>query len=211
MYLRRVTSPRRSVSDKLAVVSVQDVKDQERVTNSYEDNLIQRFISAAFDYLAGTVALEGWLNGFMILEEEFELALPFIGSSLRLPACPFDPDTQFTSIEARKDDGTYTPVDPSTYAVVVDEIFGQVILLPDRSWPDTPAHPIAFRVRFKAGASQAQDVPDGIRLGIILLAAHFYQNREATAIENKITVTNREIEFGLRKLCGRYKTWNDHS
>ncbi|CAM5769805.1 head-tail connector protein [Bosea minatitlanensis] len=205
----RRTSTALTREQKLAVVSVADVKAQERITNSYEDALIGQYIEAAYDYLAGP---DGWLGRCCLLEETFEAYIPNPGGGFELPIRPVVDLSSITGFEVSDGAGGYDPVSAALYAKSVNEGFGYILHSGQSSWPiSIGVDPRRYKVTFKAGFGAADDVPSPIKLGIIMLASHFYQNREATFSDNRITAVSRQIEFGLRNLCGRYRISRDHS
>lgn len=205
----RRTSAALTQEQKLGVVSLADVKAQERITNSYEDALISRYIEAAYDYLAGP---DGWLGRCCLLEETFEVFVPTPGGGFELPIRPVLDLSSITGFDVADGAGGYDPVDAALFTKTVNDGYGYVLHAGTRPWPTfTTVDPRRYKVTFNAGFGAAGDVPSPIKLGIILLASHFYQNREATFADNRITAVSRQIEFGLRNLCGRYRVSPDHS
>jgi uncharacterized phiE125 gp8 family phage protein len=76
---------------------------------------------------------------------------------------------------------TLTTLDPSKYMVDTNTEPGRVAPAPYNVWPAT--NPLAFQavqVTFTCGYANVGLVPPGIIHAIKLLAAHFYEHREAT-------------------------------
>lgn len=49
-----------------------------------------------------------------------------------------------------------------------------------KAWPSTDIRPDAFKIEYVAGyGDAATDVPDDILAAVVMLAAHFYEHREA--------------------------------
>jgi uncharacterized phiE125 gp8 family phage protein len=209
--LRRISTPL-TLKQKLTVVSLDTLKAQARVRHDDEDLLLAGYIGAAFDFLHG---VDGWLNGYCLLEEEFELFLDRFCGTTELPLRPIAGDMDPT-LERRIDRGSYTAFGPSDFMLALMDDCGVLAQMsavgfrPQRGIID----PRQYRITFKAGWPTADLVPDALKQSVLLLAAHFYTNREAS----QTTVSSlgasgklREIEFGLRGLAGRYRVSPDHS
>jgi uncharacterized phiE125 gp8 family phage protein len=205
MDLRRI-SPALTREDKLSVVSVADVKAQARVIGSDEDELIASYIEAAYDYLSGP---EGWLGHCCLLDEEWEYHAGMPGRfGFEIPMRPFK-EAQRVTFEYWRSDA-YVPVDPTFYFVSTVDTFPRIARTRAIAWPyyGIPSSR-AYRIRFTAGFGAAADVPSPIKLGIKMLAAHWYSNREAVGPDGR--TVGDDIKYGLRNLCGRYRVANDHS
>jgi hypothetical protein len=194
----------------LAFVTVQDVKTSERITHSREDSLIEDGILAAYDFLDGP---DGWMNGYFILESEVELHVGSIGNVLEISARPIV-NEQAVLFERRADDGSYVGVPASDFTMARQD--GCVVLATlSRSAFATPTggivNPRAYRLTFLAGQADKEKVPASIRKAIILLASHYYTHREAAFADPRTGAVSREIEFGVKALCGRLRFHVDHS
>ncbi|MHC2108976.1 head-tail connector protein [Methylobacterium sp. CM6246] len=189
---------------KLDVVSLDTLKAHARIRHDDEDRLLLGYIAAAFDFLHGP---DGWLNGYCLLEEEFELFLDQVGDATELPLRPI-PDDMAPTLERRLDRGAYTAFEPGDFMLALMNGNGVIARLSApafRSQGDM-ADPRRYRVTFKAGWPEPDLVPASLKQSILLLAAHFYTNREVTA-----GTVPREIEYGLRSLAGRYRVSPNHS
>lgn len=211
MDLRRISAPL-TIDQKLAVVSLDTLKAQARVRHDDEDALLKGYIAAAFDFLHG---VDGWLNGYCLLEEEFELYLDRFCGTAELPLRPI-PDAMAPTLERRLDRGSYTALASSDFMLALMDDCGVLARLSATSFRPQigVVDPRQYRITFKAGWPSADLVPDALKQSVLLLAAHFYTNREAS----QTTVSGlgasgklREIEFGLRGLAGRYRVSPDHS
>ncbi|WP_048710790.1 head-tail connector protein [Microvirga massiliensis] len=206
MDLRRISTSL-TREQKLAVVSIADVKAQVRVSHSEEDELIAVFIEAAYDYLSGP---EGWLGHCCLLDEEFEVYSAGPDRyGFELPMRPIKEGAAIVFDYLAN--ATYTPVAPESYFVGTTGVFPRVHrIVSSRAWPYVGIrNPRAYRLRFVAGFGAAADIPSPIKLGIRMLAAHWYQNRETVGSEGR--TVGGEIEYGLKALCGRYRIAHDHS
>lgn len=205
--LRLISTPL-DRDDKLEVVSVADVKMQARISHSDEDELIAEYIEAAYDHMSGP---DGWLNGCCFLEETWEVT--YASPLARAFDLPLRPVRSITSFERLVSGTTYEAVDPAIYS---GTSYGRDVyrlqLTPFTYWPGAydPPRAGAFRIRFKAGfGTEREQIPAPLRQGIRLLAAHWFMNREATATEGRSV--GGEINFGLNRVCGRYRFFHDPS
>jgi uncharacterized phiE125 gp8 family phage protein len=176
-------------------VSVDDVKLSQRVLHSVEDTLIQRAIKAAMLYLERE-------NQIAILGRKLKISLPAWPAELELPAPPL----RYTSTPAsavtvsRLVEGSVT-ASPGLYHVVKGDQVWSIV----RNSADLPTDideddPAAFQVTFDVGYATAAAIPEDIQSAIILLAGHFYQNREAVIIEPRVITVPRNLEFGVKEL-----------
>ena len=213
MDLRRISAPL-TLEQKLDVVSLDTLKAQARIRHDEEDRLLVGYIAAAFDFLHGP---DGWLNGYCLLEEEFELFLGQVGDATELPLRPI-PDDMAPTLERRLDRGAYAAFGPGDFMLALMDGNGVIARLSASAFRAqiNVVDPRQYRLTFKAGWPDPDLVPEGLKQSILLLASHFYTNREASQITAGVGGSGasgklREIEFGLRGLAGRYRVSPDHS
>lgn len=208
MDLRRISDPIPRAK-KLEVLSVAKVKAQERVLHSREDELIGDYIEAAFDHLHG---LGGWLNGYCLLEEAFEFFPGIINATSDLPLRPIVDDAG-VMLARRLALSDYTDFGVGAFMVAVHDGFGTLARLTTTGF-DAQAgivDPREYRITLNAGHKAPADVPRPLVQAMLLLAGHWYQNREATMSDPRVTNVSRRVEFGLQALAGRYRISPDHS
>ncbi len=69
------------------------------------------------------------------------------------------------------------------------------------SWPATQCVPNAITITFSTGYGDPEDVPDGIKLAMLLLVDHWWSNRSAV-----ITGTiSKPMEFAVDSLLTPFK------
>lgn len=170
-------------------VSLDELKAHLRVDQADENGLLTSLIVAARRHL------------------EMETRRAFINTTYayRLPKFPADrfielprpPLSSVTSIVYEDSDSVSQTLAASSYQVDTYGEPGRVALEPSQSWPATEADRLnAVTVTYVAGyGSAATDVPQEIRQAIMLLAGHWYENREHTSPE-----APREIPYGIRPL-----------
>lgn len=97
-------------------------------------------------------------------------------------------------------------VDPSTYSLNTDRYPARVILGTDQVWPSAAVAASAVRVRYIVGYStpgaspQDAPLPVSIKGAIMMLVAHLWRNREATA-----AVALQNVPYGVRSFLAPYK------
>lgn len=209
MTPRRISIPLTD-NQKIAVCPIPDAKVQARVDGNLDNELMARYIVAAYDFLSGP---DGWLGGACLLEEEWEwLPGTRIQRRFELPLRPLRGTPTFEWWQGAT---TYAAVDPATYYVTTRDLEFSYIdrLLTSVTWPYTDlADPRAYRLTFKAGFAAVNNpmaVPSPIRLSIAMLASHWYNNRETVGTEGR--EPGKEIMYGLKSLAGRYRFGPDHS
>lgn len=96
--------------------------------------------------------------------------------------------------------GVETTVSTSTYYADLNMTPGRVILVPSQTWPTGTRNEQGGRVRWTAGYASPDAVPDTWRHAMLLLIAHWYENREAAG-NPKVDPTG-PIPFGYDALIG---------
>lgn len=211
MEFRRTSAPL-TIAQKLEIVSVADLREHNRIFNNYEDGLLEGYLEAAYDFLAGE---DGWLGKCCLVPETFEAYFPTLRLSWELPMRPVADLATFQVMDAS---GAYSAGDATRYRLALTNPFR---LLQSAGGPPYPTvirtgtstpDPWAYKVTFTAGfGTTSESVPSGIRHAILMLAGHLYQNREATFSDTRITSVSREVQFGLRNLAGLHRIEPDHS
>lgn len=199
MDVRRISDPL-TPAQKLEVVTLDKAKAHLRVRHTDEDELIADWIVAAFDFLHGA---EGWLNGYCLLQEQFEGYLGEIQATAELPLRPVVDETAVAI--SRLTNGAYVASPDGTFVVATQDDFTVIARLTGDT-AGAAVDPRAYRVTFSAGQADVADVPMPLKQAILLLVGQWYLNREVTA-----GTASREIEYGLKALAGRYRVSPDHS
>jgi uncharacterized phiE125 gp8 family phage protein len=205
MNLVLATPP--STAEILNIVSVAELKAEQRVTHSLEDAAIQAAIEDAYGFLDGR---NGWLNR-SILTQTWKLYLPAFADRMELP---FPPLSSVTQVRYRDTANAWQVLDTSVYVVVAGEFVPYLALADGQSWPETYVHPEAVEATYVAGYGLGAAVKAGafgIRRGIKLLAGHFYRNREATLAEPRMVTLSRRLELGLEEVAGMFRIPNSHA
>lgn len=113
---------------------------------------------------------------------------------IELP-CP--PLQRVIEISYKDKTGDETFLPPSSYLVDTSSEPGRIMPAAGKSWPAfTPYPSLPIRIRFFSGYD---NLPFSIRLAILLLVGHWYENREATGNTNSL------IDFSVHSLLAPYR------
>lgn len=157
-------------------VTLQVAKNHLRVDNDIieDDALIMGLIAAATEY-AETFTRRALISQTWDYKRD---AFPNgDGFYLPLPALQ-----SVTSITYTDSDGTSQTFSSSKYIVDTDSKPGRIALAYQQSWPVTRNIINAVTTRFVAGyGDDPADVPESIRLAMLLMIGHWYENRESVA------------------------------
>ena len=184
MALKLITGP------VVEPVSLEEAKLHLRVDLSDDDYLIDSLLRTAREYAED-------VSGRAFCSQTWELvADAWPGDRFVLPRPPL---VSVTSIKYTDEDGTEATFSSSYYTVDTDSEPGKVVLKSTASWPSVTLVDInGIRVRYVCGyGATAGDVPQRYRHAILLLAGHWYENREAIATSGAMP---KEIPAGVTAL-----------
>jgi hypothetical protein len=154
-------------------VTLAEAKAQVRVDHSDEDSKIDALIAAAVSYLDG----RSGVLGRCLVTQTWELTLDsFPDEEIELPIGPVQSVTSITYVDTF---GAEQTISASDYYVDTTSLSAWVV--PEVAWPDTMPAANAVTVRFVAGTSSAE-VPAAIKHAVLLLVAHWYENRQPIAV-----------------------------
>lgn len=169
-------------------VSLEDTKNYLRTIlgdTSEDEAVIIPVIAAAREYCEG-------ITGRAIAQQEVELVLDKLEHFIPLPKPPI---VSVTRVTYKDEDGTAHEI--TDY--IVDTIKGIVYIpnLPtERLYPFSPVS-----IVYNAGY---QDVPKMLRQAVLLVAAHWYENREMLQFGSHYN----EVQAGLvPQILNQYKVW----
>lgn len=152
-------------------VPLADLKAHLRVAHDDEDALIAGLGAAARRAVEARA-------GIALMPQTYRLVLDDAPQGVLL--LPRGPVFALLAVAVVNREGVAAPVDPSLY----DFAPGLVATLASRGvFPRTELLAGGYRVDFSAGFAGAAAVPEELKLAVKMLAAHFYENREAAAPE----------------------------
>jgi uncharacterized phiE125 gp8 family phage protein len=194
-----------STTPGFSLVSLSEVKKAKRIFQTMEDALLTDWI-VAIEHLETEYELA-------IVPREWALYLPEFPSFVTLPKPPlrYDPaaasptnvpESAITITYLNTSGATVTLPRTDYFAILQDQKWR---LQPATAWPATSEQPRAVKIQFGVGYSAGAKVPMAIRQAVMLLTAHFYQHRDPTFEEPKISMIDRETAFGINRLMKPYK------
>ena len=171
-------------------IALAEVRQHLRLPeNEAEDTLLLSMITTARSYCEhytrralAEQTLEVYLDRFPITDP------------IELP-CP--PLQSVTEIGYKDSNGEETILPPLVYLVDMDCEPSRILSAVGSNWPAFTPYPASpIRIRFIAGY---EELPVSIRLAMLLLIGHWYENREATGTANSV------IEFSVHSLLAPYR------
>ena len=172
-------------------ITVRDAKKQMRIEHSDDDSLIARLINTAIAY----VDVRGALGRAMITQTWGEWLAPN-PSVVYLTLGPVQSVSAIKYYDANNALQTDTL---SNYHVLGTS--GRTLISPKSgfSWPTTFQRDDAIKIEYIIGfGDAATDVPETIRHALLMLVAHYYENRE----NELIGVNSKTLPFGFDDLIG---------
>lgn len=171
------------------------MKSHLRVDHADDDSLIAARIAAATNFVEG----ETGILGRALITQTWRLTLPAAPSSaLQLPLPPVQSVSSITYYDADNVSQTFAA---DQYRLVSAGDVGLVDLAQGASWPALYSRSDAMSVEFVAGfGDDSEDVPEEIRLAVIMLVAHWYENREVMG-----DVSTRALPFGVQSLLMNHR------
>lgn len=207
MALRVVTQP---TSEP---IELDEAKLYLRVDTDADDAMITALIVAAREYCQGyqnrayiTQTLEITMDHFPGHFHPFPMygfAFPYHHhrrhhNEIRLLMPPIQ---SVVSISYTDHTGKTTTLDPSTYVVDTDSEPGRVVPAHGTWWPTDCLQPVnGVRIRYVAGYGDIYAVPKSVKQAMMMLIAHWYENREAVIVSGYRPSVGAEIDFAVRAL-----------
>tara|TARA_Y100000310_G_scaffold260344_1_gene269225 strand:- start:69 stop:644 length:576 start_codon:yes stop_codon:yes gene_type:complete len=166
-------------------VTVAEAKSHMRVDTSDDDTLIGGLVTGATLY-AQTY------TGRAFVTQTLELRIDeFPTTEIRLPKSPSQSVTSIQYVDTDGDTQTWSSGD---YVVDVNSKPARVRPAVDEDWPNARVQMDAVTVTFVAGYGAASDVPEGIKLAIKHLVAHWYENREGSTVDMQVHLVPLAID-----------------
>ena len=166
MALKRITAP------TVDLVALAEIKQHCRVDHSDDDTILGFYVKAAISHLETRKGI----MGLAFMQQVWELTYDaFPCDKLMIPLRPVISVDSVEYIDATT--GAYVLWADTNYTV--DLSSDNAWIAPVDSWPTPRSAMNAVKITFKAGFGDTADkVPESIRIAVMLLAAHWYENRE---------------------------------
>ncbi len=153
-------------------VCLADAKEHLKVDHLDEDHLIVGLLAAARQSIEGMTGLALITQAWSVFFD----AWPDSGV-IELPIAPVQSVSSVTVFDG---DGTPNVVDPSSYTADLISRPSRVVLRPGSGEPSPGRAANGIAVDLIAGyAADGDGVPEALRLAILRLAGHWYDNRHA--------------------------------
>ena len=180
MALKLITAP-------LPIVTTAEIKKHVRAEYFTDDDAyLEACIAAATDHVDGK---DGWL-GRALGTQTWDLVLDeFPSEGIRIPLPPMQSVTYLRYVSP--DTGLEVTLTENTDYLV--DVYSEPgwIMPGANGWPAIMDTINAVRVRFVAGY---EAVPPAIKQAVMLLAAHYYENRESVVLDVKPTVLPQAVD-----------------
>jgi uncharacterized phiE125 gp8 family phage protein len=179
-----------------AVLPVAQFRDHLRLGSGFDDDALQDGLIET--YLRAAIAAIEARIGKILIERDFVWVVTQWreGGLVALPVAPVNAITEFT-IVAR--DGTETAIPDTAWRLIPDHQ-RPVLEALGASLPSIPQGGAA-RIGFMAGfGPDWSDLPADLAQAALMLAAHFYENRNASGRDPAA------MPFGVAALLERYRT-----
>ncbi len=158
---------------QVAPVTLDEVKLFAKIDGTSEDSLIETvFIPAARE------AVEGYLKKSLV-EQTLVLSMDWWPEPLKLPRPPLISVTEVRTVD---EEGAETTYAASNYIVRTGTTPGQIVIKTGVTPPvNTERYQGGYEVEYKAGyGSDSDEIPGGVRQGVLMLVSHMYHNRTPT-------------------------------
>lgn len=177
-------------------VTLEETRKHMRVDHEVDDDVILPLIVAARRKVETDTRRA-------LITQTWDLALP------RFPACgeieiPLAPLQSVTSITYTDATGNATTWAASNYLVDTFRLVPRIVPAYGVAWPMFTPRPLnAVVVRFVAGYGTGEDLPAELRLAVLTLVGHWYDNREAVGVARGGVYA--ELPLAYSSLVGPYR------
>jgi len=174
----------------LEPVTLAEAKAHLNLTTTDDDDLVTAKIAAARQFVERQL-------GQSLIATTLELTLDsFPCGHIEIPGSPI---LSVTSIKYTDADGLEATMAPADYTADAASNPAR-IAVGDAGWPSTDGTIAAVRVRYVAGYGEAAaDVPGDLREAVMQVAAHYYENREATLVGVSASLLPLGVQAILRE------------
>jgi len=175
-------------------ISLAEAKTHLRVTTADEDSLIGMLITAARVHLEND-------TGRRFITQTVETTADDFGDAVVLLEGPVQ---SVVSVTYYDEVGTLQTLSGANYGLDIESTPGYVLPKVGDAFPNTQNRANAVRVRYVAGYGTAgSNVPAPLRVAMLLMIGHLYENREAVTQQNQGATI--EMPMGVAALCAPYR------
>lgn len=185
-----------SVAPVVEPVSVEDLKLHARIDSGFEDSKLASYITAA------RVLVEKDARR-ALCTQTVVMSLDYLPAMIALPVAPVQSITGITYYDSLNVQQTLAATEYEY------DIYSEPALIRPaygKSWPTTYERFNAIQITAVVGYGAASAVPQDAKQAVRLLAAHWYENAEATVVGT----ISKELELSYTALVARLK-WGDYA
>lgn len=180
-------------------VTLAEFKAQARIDTSDEDTWMTDALLRATDWVQ-----RAWTDRQLILAT-YTLFLPTFPGGKGIIKMPRPPLVTIETVKFFNTSEVLTTFSSASYQVNIRPQVGTVRPVLTAVWPITQIDKDnAVEIEYTTGYANAAAVPDSIKHAIVMLAAHWYENREAALVGT----ISKEVEFGVKMLLAPFRGMN---
>ena len=188
-----------SVAPPVEPITPEEAKAHCRIEHTDDDALVTALIVSARqsveDFTNRALINQTWKQFFDACE------LPFVKREIKLRKLSVN---SITSVKAYAVDDTATVMASTDYAKSGD----RVVLKEGKSWPSYGREFDCVEIEYVAGYGAAgANVPAPVRQAILMLVAHYYENREAGGDPVVKEAFDFEVPFGVRAILMPFRVY----
>ncbi len=181
------------------VITDADLEAHCRATGQPSDQL-QPYLYAAADLLEV-------ITNRRFLTQTWKMFVDYFPGS-GIINIPYTPLASVTHVKYTDSTNVQFTFASANYGVSTARTPGAIVLEYNKDWPtDTLRNTDPVEVQFVCGYGVAAAVPQPLRQAVRMLAAHFYEHREAVIIGNGSAVDEKELPFAVSALIAPYRVW----
>ncbi|MFD2704080.1 head-tail connector protein [Salibacterium lacus] len=166
-------------------VSLGALKDHLRIEHDDEDVSLESYLKAATKHAEQVLTYRAFMT------QTWQLILSDFQDEILLP---YPPLQSVNKVTYRGKAGEEHEVDASMYIVDTDSEPGRIVRKKDKSWPTDLDQHNSVTIEFTAGYASSDDIPENFKIGLLMLTAHFYENREPVLVGSMINTLPFTIE-----------------
>jgi uncharacterized phiE125 gp8 family phage protein len=188
MALRRISDPVgpalpiQAVQQHLRVVTDDDLLHITGLLYA-ATNWVEQYLGRALIQQGWELTLDSWPDRIVLPSTEWQYRgydTPSLNGWISLPRAPI---LSVTEVRYVNGSGISTVLSPSTYQLDRASAPGRLAPAYGTVWPSAQQRMSAITVTYLAGYGASwNDVPESIRHAIMMMVAHFYENREAVVV-----------------------------
>lgn len=184
---------KRTAAPGATVVTVATAKAHMRVDDENSDTYISSLLEVASDTVSE-------MAGKALINQTWQLQLGMVSGQSRV-YLPYAPIVSITSIAYYDGDDSSQSADVGDYALKGDNDTAWIEPAGTGVWPSMYDRPDALTITYLAGyGTSPANVPPNLRHAVLMLAAHWFENRETA---NHAAAMVKEIPFSVEALVNQ--------